>query len=278
MTLHAPSYAGGFASPERGLIDRSLWNGVVGAWAPSLGATGLTLRDNSLHGSDGTIAGATESEAWADVPRGMTFDGTDDYVALTKSVNYSHSITISAWVRINAADHSYEIAVGRDTDGSNRGYILSKGGITVERWHFILGAGGTSAISATSITTDLTHIVGTHDGVTMKIYVNGELDGSAANTTTATGSSAYNLGRRAFSSHEQYLNGTIDDTTIWSRALSANEIQTLHRLGPGGMYRRKRRVIASNPIAAPAAGRINSLIGVGGGMIGYGGGMIGRGY
>ena len=264
MTLHAPSYAGGFASPERGLIDRSLWDGVVGAWCPSLGATGLTVRDHSGRGNHGTVTGMTAAEAWAD-PAGMTFDGTDDSLLLGQLYN-PPTMTVSLWFRgTDATLHDNLI-------GDTPGYFgIRQSTLGKVNTHIYDGANKTA--SGTSDTLDglWHHAVATWNGTTARIYVDGIQEGSvaagampAAGATVEVEVAGSGAGAKAMDA---------DDVQLRDRAVTANEVATLYRLGPGGMYRRQQF-----NVKAPATGRINSLVGVGGGMIGYGGGMIGRGY
>jgi hypothetical protein len=278
MTLHAPTYAGGFASPERGMLQhRNVWKGVVGAWLPSAGATGLTLRDHSGRGNHGTINGATAAEAWADTPRGLTFDGSDDYTRLpdeTLPVGVN-ALTVSMWCKADDTAAEYR-AFAYNTNDVYISLIVNRGG-TANRIQGLVHASGSTAVTTDAYAvTDLIHIAITATaGDRFDLYLNGILaasDTSIGAFSVTSGTPTYNNIGAARNNSIPFL-GTIDDIAIWSRDLPPSEISLLHSLGPGGMYRRKRRVIA-----APAAGRINSLIGVGGGMIGYGGGMIGRGY
>lgn len=59
-----PSFANGYAPRNGPPKYLHLWNGLVGAWHPTLGATGNTLRDQSLYGKHGTlINGATWTQS-----------------------------------------------------------------------------------------------------------------------------------------------------------------------------------------------------------------------
>ena len=289
MTLHAPSYAGGFASPERGLIDRSLWDGVVGAWYPSLGATGLTVRDHSGRGNHGTVTGMTAAEAWAD-PAGMTFDGVDDYVevAASDSLDITGEITMSCWVKSAAAPSGLnEGIVGKyrnqSPDTNRRAYELFSANTSGYLGISLSNNGGYKAdgtLTSTTVITDGSwhHVVGTFSPSNyMRLHVDGVLvaeDTTAILASIASNSTPVWIGTHFdLSNPNAYFGGSIDDVIIYSRALPASSVADLYRLGPGGIYRRQQ-----HNVKAPAAGRINSLIGVGGGMIGQGGGIIGRGY
>ena len=293
MKSHArPSYAQGLATPERGgLLYPALWNGVVFAACPSLGATGLTLRDHSGRGNHGAITEATEAEAWAD-PAGLTFGGTDDYVAVPHTTDHnwgSGDGTIAAWVNFTADQNAFTCFAVKGAGGlsQKRYQLVTESDGTTPRFDIDDDGGALKTVGHNASINDGTWhlLIGVRDGNNLRLYVDGVETSASPTDITGYGdiddTEGFTIGASnttGSQGDEQYYDGTIDDTTIWNRALPSNEIAQLYRLGPGGMYRRKRRVIASNPIAAPAAGRINSLIGVGGGMIGYGGGMIGRGY
>jgi hypothetical protein len=45
VDLLKPSYATGYAKNASQSAHPNLWDGLVGAWMPSLGVTGETLRD-----------------------------------------------------------------------------------------------------------------------------------------------------------------------------------------------------------------------------------------
>ena len=76
-----PSFAQGFA--RRGeSASPNLWTGLVGAWSPPLGPTGLTLFDQSGYGNDGTLTNMDPATDWMMTEKGwaLDFDGSNDYV------------------------------------------------------------------------------------------------------------------------------------------------------------------------------------------------------
>ncbi|MDD5626263.1 MAG: DUF2341 domain-containing protein, partial [Patescibacteria group bacterium] len=92
---------------------------------------------------------------------------------------------------------------------------------------------GIAAYSSTAInTTDWAHIVGTYDGVTAKIYVNGILTGSTTGAISiGTTSSNILLGNSWGSSiggygSEENFYGKMDEVRLYNRALSLGEVTT----------------------------------------------------
>ncbi|MHC1566180.1 MAG: LamG domain-containing protein, partial [Candidatus Syntropharchaeia archaeon] len=66
------------------------------------------------------------------------------------------------------------------------------------------------------------HIVGTYNGSTFKIYVNGILEDTNSYSTTFSNVGPLNIGR----GDDGYFNGTTGEVRIYNRALSAGEISS----------------------------------------------------
>lgn len=156
----------------------------------------------------------------------LRFDGTNDYIFLNNSqLNISTSITVEAWVKYNAQGgynaRSYSV-------------ITCKG----YPWTWLLEdqSGQFNFRISTSVTADSNvnssyshglnswnHVVGTYDGVTQKIYVNGVLQSSTSLTGTINTSSndamigCYNYG-------DYCLTGNVGAVRVYSRALNTTEI------------------------------------------------------
>ena len=91
----------------------------------------------------------------------------------------------------------------------------------------------TCVYSATSIQTgQWYHLVGTYDGSTARLYVNGAEDGANSFTSTgAANSNAVHIGARSDTTGSDQFDGVIDDVRIYDHALSVDEIARLYRLG-----------------------------------------------
>jgi len=108
-----------------GTFDESaypeLWDGVVGAWAPCLGPTGLRLHDHSRGMRWGTLTNMDAATDWL-VTAGqyaLDFDGVDDYIPLSGNLFSGLSaFTVSMWARPRTTTDRIEIAQG--TDNLNR--------------------------------------------------------------------------------------------------------------------------------------------------------------
>ena len=128
------SYLNGFAPRDGQPLYPSLWTGCVGAWNPGLGPSGLTLRDNSGFGNNGTLTNGPTYAA-SQGKYAMSFDGVNDYVDYGTEINiyglskFSCSFWLyktantSAWV-VN--HYSSGVSGTADYFGATTGSVIPK--------------------------------------------------------------------------------------------------------------------------------------------------------
>lgn len=202
------------------------WTNNLNAYLPFNG----DLEDKSGNGNNGTSYGAIS--ATGRINQGMSFNGISDYieVADSASLDITGNITIESWIRSAVAINS-ENSNARIVDKQNAYYLLFDYPNADGRLRLTLRIGGNYVdVSSTKNSWNADqwyHIVGTYDGSTMSVYVDGVLD----NSTSMTGSieaSDYKLffGTRAVDSipTNMFFNGLIDEVKIYSRALNSTEI------------------------------------------------------
>ncbi|MFC1742201.1 DUF2341 domain-containing protein, partial [Nanoarchaeota archaeon] len=191
----------------------------------------------------GTVSGATWSSTGGyDGNGAYVFDGVDDYIEIANhpSLRGMSELTISAWVYIRSKTLWDVIVHKADNDNNtNSSYGLILDNSTDQRFFFLLwntSRGGSSGIysDAAAPVNSWVHVVGTYDGYSVKLYVNGTqqsdvgsltgnvYDYAASENTVSIGHGAYNLydGRA--------LNATIDQVLILNRGLSAEQVQALY--------------------------------------------------
>ena len=234
-------YIFNFKAAEAALIVQApkyigLTNGLVGYWSfDGKDMAGNTAYDRSGQGNNGTLTSGP-TRAIGKIGQGLSFDGVDDYVDAgdTASLSISGAITISAWIKLNGAVQSNRIA-SKSGGVADRGYEL-----TIEAdytFHLYLGGVSPAGDFNTTGTTVLSanrwyHVVGVYNpSVEGKVYLDGIVE--ATNTTSVPSSQLtpavnFNIGRRTTGS---YFPGLIDDVRIYNRALSADEIKRLYRIG-----------------------------------------------
>ena len=206
-------------------------NGLVlaldAANTKSYPGSGTTWTDLSGKGNNGTLVnGPTYSSANGG---SIVFDGVNDYVDCGNSDSLSAiggttNVTASAWVYYDAyggGGQTYSVITLKG--GNPWTWLLENPSNT---FRFRITAGG-SDVNVPDTSTHLLNtwynVVGTYDGSNMKIYANGILKNTQAQSgTLATNSVTAKIG--TFQGTNYNLTGKISNVQIYNRALSATEV------------------------------------------------------
>lgn len=163
----------------------------------------------------------------------LEFNGVDNFieVADNNSLDLSNAITMTAWVKPTLNANGTIFSKYYNSDGSVAyGYELLLGSDGLLQFS-LDGITNADAVSHITHTTPLkadqyTHVAVTYDGSFMKIYLNGVLDNSLTASGTITSSLAPLLiGKRYISADTRYFSGEIAESSLWSKALSIEEIE-----------------------------------------------------
>ncbi len=192
---------------------------------------GKTIRDSSPNGLDANIV------ANAEIVKGkngnaikITAEGADCVnVPADEKLKISGEITMAAWI------YQESWAIGGqwfDKNCHNGGEHTSYGMGVFENgknFNVMLGSGNARPrLNKPHSLTEKTwhYVVGTYDGKTMKVYVDGDLAVEHAEEFNFTGTNDQDLRIGCAKDRPQYtfVNGIIDDAAIWSRALDEGEI------------------------------------------------------
>ena len=257
MDLLKPSYASGYAKNASQSAHPNLWDGLVGAWMPSMGVTGETLRDVSGNGNHGTLTNMDAASDWVATSKGLAldFDGVDDEVLLNKKmtdlVDSGSPITLSALFKTQK--NGIQIIVGNGS--SNRCYIAIgvNNGLSAY-WGF--GAIQNSASTNAQIGYGWHFYAATYDGSTATGYLDGvKTDEQFIGTPSFATTSNVSIGRSVSSFPFQ---GNLGAARIYNRALSPTEIKQLYvdSLAP---FRTKKRTVVRVPAAIPTATKVGSI-------------------
>lgn len=265
-----PTYRSGFASPKRiggGLTFRnpSLWRGCVGAWCPSLGATGSVLFDHSGNGLNGTPTVMDAATDWvaSDGQLALDFDGTNDYVNVGINTRHATSVmSISLWVKSNVTPAQYDGIISKT--GGGGGWDEGWGFFWNSTTHIVF-FGGDYALNASTGTVTPTvwnHIVGVANGVNVTLWINGSPQTSGTQGATITRDANFNsleFGRMGLDAYN--LNGQLDDIRIYNRELKPSEILAL-RQRRGIAYEAYRGVscVSAAPAKLPSSVIINQAV------------------
>jgi len=201
-----------------------------------------TIAYDSVGTNHGTIYGATWTTG--QINSALSFDGVDDYVDIpynsSLDIDAQDGITLSVWINLNTYPDSLHqgpiFGLYDSTDAGTKNYLAIGKSIygNVIAWDQFPPSGG----GITSIKPDLDtwyHVVVTEDSSQKAIYINGTLDVSDNIPESYQGKTpdTIRIGNRADGLATFYFNGTIDDVSVYNRALSAEEIWKIYRMGMG---------------------------------------------
>ena len=225
-------------------VNEPTLTGLVSHWMFDEG-TGSIAYD-SAGDNDGTIYGA----AWTtgQIGGALDFDDVDDYVEVgdDPSLRFTQydSFSICLWAKpVESMSGGYIVCKMRASHQSGYfGYVVSVS--TIPKFYFNIEK---SMYSWVNISTgeasfdEWSHVSAVYDNKDMKIYLNGELEGSGIfNLDTGYTSPDKDLaiGARSVDSLiDNFFNGALDDVLIYNRALSAEEIEEIYNVSqPGQEY------------------------------------------
>ena len=200
--------------------------------------SGKTIVDDSGNGLDADIIANTEIVAgkYGDAIR-ITKEGADCVnVPAAEELKIEGEITMAAWIYRDAWDRN---AQWFDKNCHNGGEHSSYGiGVFGDGTNFnmFLGTGsGRPTLNKPHTLTEKTwhHVVGTYDGATMKIYVDGEVAAEQDQAFDFKGTNDQDLRIGCSKDRARYTfeNGSIDEAAIWRRALGEDEIKAIMNTG-----------------------------------------------
>jgi len=198
----------------------------VGYWKFNETSGTTILDENGIN--HGSIIGSNYTSGISGTA--LQFNGSSNYVLVPNhtTLNPTNEITLAAWIKWSITP----------TDGAEWASIINKNVDNQYRLHhnqqntafeFAIRTSGNKWVK--SITAPEINkwyfVVGTYNGQSLNIYVNGVLEGSVSHTGQLTQSNApINIGRRT--SNDRYFNGLIDEVMVYDRALNQQEISWLY--------------------------------------------------
>ena len=198
-------------------------SGLVAAFAFNEG-TGTTTADLSGNGNTGTLVNAAWSATGKFGPA-LSFNGTNALVNIpdAASLRLTTAMTLEAWVNPSTVNNKWRDVIYKGNDN----YYLEGTSNTRSR-PALGGTFGTSNAdlygTAALAPNTWTHLAGTYDGATLRLYVNGVQVSSAARTgSIATSTNPLQIGGDSL--FGQYFSGTIDEVRVYNVALTAAQIQ-----------------------------------------------------
>lgn len=245
----------------------SLRQGLVGAWCPSLGATGYTLIDRCGRNMHGTLTNMDGQRQWeaSGGKLSVLLDGANDYVNIMPSgrmyPNLS-AVCVSCWVNFV----SFSKASGYSTILETVETSGPTGGTSSYQFSPLVNSSGKLAFYVYNSSSSQSGYDGTGvftlapntwyalafvfvGGVSQQGFVNGVLDGQAASPVASiSASTATQAVRIGFSQYaDRYPAMRFDDFRVYNRRLTVQEIKLLAtQRGIGLVPQRQRRTSASS--------------------------------
>ncbi len=206
---------------------------LVGLW--HLNGNAL---DSSGSGNNGSWGGSEEYTTGLWDTNCGDFDGVSNYITVSNdsSIDFAdEDFSVSAWINVNSFPNVGQFIVGKNYGSTGvKWYALSV--TNVGELYFSIDD-GTNIVTAQSKTGTIEigkwyHILGQRDTSASKVrlYINGidinSLSESAVGSISNNG--PFVIGARADLSSSRFYDGKIEEVTIWNKALSTTEIQSLY--------------------------------------------------
>ncbi len=253
----SPAKPGG-AGTQTGVLTGFGAKGLIGSWKFDEGK-GITVDDSSGNNNNGTIHGATWVKG--QVGGALEFNGTDNYVVIPgfAALNNLKAVTMMAWIKSSLSTRHTIIERWLYGGKTNERSLVLTVGPASKGVSFGLkpapdtGGGGFLGSIGHVPTDGWAYIAVTSDGQKMKIYIDGVQDPRTKAAPGKIKPSTANLnigGWYAEGEWSEYFKGIIDEVSIYSRALTAEEILKYYQMtSTKGSVEGKVSDAASNPLA-----------------------------
>jgi len=148
------------------------------------------------------------------------FNGTSDFIQLNDPFSHTNH-TIAAWVYVEATATTKIVYDNREANDD--GIFLASN--VDEKIRYSVNS--SDVITTGIYSNEWIFCVGTYDGTTQKLYINGSQTNSASTSQTISTSTNALIGARSHTSLDAYYNGNLANVAIWNRALSSDEINSV---------------------------------------------------
>ncbi len=253
----------------------ALPNNITGWW-PGEGTAGDLIGTNN-----GALSGGATASAPAFVGSGFSFDGTNGYVQFPDSpVFHPSNLTVEAWVKFSdlnsagsggsPAGQQYVVFKQNSRATTFEGFDLGKlrSGAS-DFFHFAVSSSSGQSVdilSTTAVSTGVWyHIAGVRGSNFSQLYVNGQLQAQGSVSFAQDyGNLPLFFGTSGQTSWDHKFKGVLDEVSLYSRALSSNELAAIYSAGAAGKC--LSPVITTQPqsLLVPVGSNANFTVAAGG--------------
>ncbi|WP_288446335.1 endo-beta-N-acetylglucosaminidase H [uncultured Chryseobacterium sp.] len=171
-----------------------------------------------------SASGTTPTGSYA-----LSLDGSTESGAAGNMNLSGSALSFEGWIKpssFKSASPYISSIMGTEVSDSNSAFLrLGDAGLANNKLQFVVSINNVQQklASATALNANTWyHVAATYDGSNMKIYINGILDATKAQTGSVNSTGAFNVGYLYNTSRN--FNGKIDEVRVWKRALSQTEI------------------------------------------------------
>ena len=189
------------------------------------------------NGNDGTGSNTTVTNGVSG-DKALTFNGSDEWITVphNNSLSFTNNFSIAGWFKRSSATNHAIVTKSDDSGNDRPNYMIDISSNKIR----LFGYEGASPIGITSLSGSTIEInkwyfvVGTFDGTTWNLYLNGELDRSSEQAATLTVTTDSLVIGSRLSTGSVYFNGTIDKVIIFDKVLTNLEVKDLYHKQLGG--------------------------------------------
>jgi len=204
--------------------------------------------EDSVGNNDLTLAGGASLAEGKDGESNTAynFDGAGDYLYCTDAncggtgkldYIYGTGWTWGEWINptsLGSPAHYNALLMGNRNQGNNKGWNMVLNTDNIIGCQIWMASGGNCAayVSGVIATSTWAHIMCTHDGSEIILYMNGEEINSSTSGCSGLGSNSAGDFRIAKDNHSTTIdyNGRVDETRVYSRALTPEEVMNIYDL------------------------------------------------
>ncbi|MBM9617851.1 LamG-like jellyroll fold domain-containing protein [Streptomyces zhihengii] len=197
-----------------------------GSWTLDEGQ-GTTAKDSGpnalpLHLGEGT--------AWTPgvSGSGLSFDGKGAFAQTEGPVlDTTGDYSVAAWVKLDSVPSNYATALSQDGRRQENPFYLQYG---QGAFAFSTPGAHRARVETTPETGRWYHLVGVREGGEIRLYLDGELAATAAAGPADVSTGPLAVGRAKWGGNNvDFWHGAVDQVHAWDKALTAEEVGTLHR-------------------------------------------------